>query len=59
VLKNGRNGAKNKVGVRVTEVLVEGRNGARIELKASVSALMIHYPDCVYFTADEREAAIT
>ena len=26
--------------------------------EASVSAMVFHHPDCVYFTADEREAVL-
>jgi 5-methyltetrahydrofolate--homocysteine methyltransferase len=38
------------IGVRLTE-------GMMMEPEASVSALVFHHPDCVYFTADEGEAA--
>ena len=38
-----------EIGVRLTE-------GMMMEPEASVSALVFHHPDCVYFTADEAEA---
>ena len=38
-----------EIGVRLTE-------GMMMEPEASVSALVFHHPDCVYFTADEGEA---
>ena len=38
------------IGVHLTE-------GMMMEPEASVSALVFHHPDCVYFTADEGEAA--
>jgi len=40
----------DEIGVRLTE-------GMMMEPEASVSALVFHLPDCVYFTADEGEAA--
>jgi 5-methyltetrahydrofolate--homocysteine methyltransferase len=39
-----------EIGVRLTE-------GMMMEPEASVSALVFHHPDCVYFTADEGETA--
>jgi 5-methyltetrahydrofolate--homocysteine methyltransferase len=38
------------IGVRLTE-------GMMMEPEASVSALVFHHPDCVYFTAEQDEAA--
>ena len=41
-----------EIGVRLTE-------GMMMEPEASVSALVFHHPDCVYFTAsEETEAAV-
>ncbi len=39
------------IGVRLTE-------GMMMDPEASVSALVFHHPDCVYFTADEAEAVL-
>ena len=41
-----------EIGVRLTE-------GMMMEPEASVSALVFHHPDCVYFTAsEETEVAV-
>jgi 5-methyltetrahydrofolate--homocysteine methyltransferase len=39
------------IGVRLTE-------GMMMDPEASVSALVFHHPDCVYFTADEAETVL-
>jgi 5-methyltetrahydrofolate--homocysteine methyltransferase len=40
------------------EIGVELTEGMMMEPEASVSALVFHHPDCVYFTADEMEAVV-
>ena len=44
--------------LRPDEIGVHLTKGMMMEPEASVSALVFHHPDCVYFTADEDEAAL-
>ena len=45
--------------LRPEEIGVELTEGMMMEPEASVSALVFHHPDCVYFTASEAAELVT